>query len=160
MRLVIAFSLLLGSSLALALSETGQAINFTLKSADGSNVRLSELRGEVVLINFWASWCGPCRQEMPELDELQSQYRDLGFTVLGINVEQNREAAERVLKDIPVEFSVLFDEDNRVSEEYGVDAMPATLLVDRSGVIRFAHRGYKPGYEKLYEQQIRELLRE
>ncbi|QFU77225.1 TlpA family protein disulfide reductase [Halioglobus maricola] len=160
MRLLVTLALSLSCSLALALTEDGPAANFTLKSADGSNMRLSEHRGEVVLINFWASWCGPCRQEMPELERLQQQYHDLGFTVFGINVEQDREAADRTLKDIPVTFPVLFDVENTVSETYGVDAMPATVLVDRNGVIRFAHRGYKPGYEQLYEEQIRALLRE
>ena len=160
MKWIIALALAFSSNLGFALTDEGQASNFTLKSADGSNIRLSEHRGEVVLINFWASWCGPCRQEMPELDALQQQYQDLGFTVFGINVEQDREAADRVLKDIPVTFPVLFDNDNSVSETYGVDAMPATVIVDRNGTIRFAHRGYKPGYEELYEQQIRTLLKE
>ncbi len=136
------------------------AANFTLKSADGENLRLSEQRGQVVLINFWASWCGPCRQEMPKLDALYRKYQALGFTVFGINVEQDRTQADRVLRDIPVSFPVLFDDDNGVSQQYGVDAMPMTVLVDRSGDVRFLHRGYKPGYEAEYERQIRALVKE
>ncbi len=146
--------------MAYALTASGPAANFTLKDTDGNNVRLSEYRGQVVLINFWASWCGPCRQEFPLLDELHQKYQAMGFTVFGVNVEQERELADKVLREIPVTFPILFDDQNQVSEEYDVDAMPATVLVDRSGEIRFMHRGYKPGYEDLYEKQVRALIRE
>jgi peroxiredoxin len=145
---------------ASAVSASGPAANFTLKSATGENIRLSEHRGQVVLINFWASWCGPCRQEMPHLDALHQKFQPLGFTVFGVNVEADRQRADQVLRDIPVGFPILFDDRNQVSELYNVDAMPVTVLVDRDGNIRYMHRGYKPGYEKAYEKQIRELIRE
>ena len=146
---------------ALATTVVGNdAGNFTLKSAAGSNIRLSEYRGQVVMINFWASWCGPCRQEFPHLDALHQKYADLGFTVFGVNVEQDRASADKVLRDIPVTFPVLFDDANQVSELYGVDAMPMTVLVDRGGGVRYQHRGYKPGYEVAYEEQVRALVRE
>lgn len=160
MNKVIALILILAAPMTQAVTANGPAANFTLKSASGENVRLSEHRGEVILINFWASWCGPCRQEMPQLEALQQKYSPLGFTVFGINVEQDRERADKILRDIPVSFPVLFDDDNTVSELYQVDAMPVTVLVDRSGNIRAVHRGYKPGYEELYEAQIRELVKE
>jgi len=146
--------------ISFAVPTTGPAANFTLKSAAGKNTRLSEHRGEVVLINFWASWCGPCRQEMPHLDALQKKFQPLGFTVFGVNVEQDRTMADKVLKDIPVSFPILFDDENQVSKLYDIDAMPVTVLVDRSGEIRFVHRGYKPGYENEYERQIRTLIKE
>ena len=92
--------------------------------------------------------------------QLQRKYADLGFTVFGVNVEQDRASADRVLRDIPVTFPILFDDENTVSEQYGVDAMPMTLLLDRNGVIRHLHRGYKPGYEDKYEEQVRSLVRE
>ncbi len=161
MKKIIACLLLVAAvPMAYALTASGPAANFTLKDADGNNVRLSEYRGQVVLINFWASWCGPCRQEFPLLDELHQKYQPMGFTVFGVNVEQERELADKVLREIPVTFPILFDDQNQVSEEYDVDAMPATVLVDRSGEIRFMHRGYKPGYEDLYEKQVRALIRE
>ena len=136
------------------------APDFTLKSRDGTNLRLSELRGQVVMINFWASWCGPCRQEMPLLDALFEQYEPLGFTLLGVNVEQDTADAERLLKDAPVSFPVLYDPDNSVTKAYDVVAMPSTILVDRDGNMRFVHHGYKPGYEDDYQAQIRELIKE
>ena len=86
------------------------APDFTLKSLAGSNLRLEEYRGQVVLINFWASWCGPCRQEMPILDQLHQRYEDTGFAVLGVNVEGEVEPARKVLDRTPVSFPVLIDE--------------------------------------------------
>ena len=160
MRAFLFLTLSLFSGALAALQDSGPAANFTLKSAAGDNVRLSEYRGQVVLINFWASWYGPCRQEMPELEAIHRKYADLGFTVFGVNVEQDRAMADRVLRDIPVSFPILFDDDNRVSELYGVDAMPVTVLVDRGGAIRYLHRGYKPGYEDEYEAQVRTLVKE
>lgn len=144
----------------MATSIGNEAGNFTLKSASGSNIRLSEYRGQVVLLNFWASWCGPCRQEFPHLDDLHQKYSDLGFTVFGVNVEQDRKSADKVLRDIPVTFPVLFDKNNLVSELYKVDAMPMTVLVDRNGVVRFLHRGYRPGFEMAYDKQVRALVKE
>jgi peroxiredoxin len=160
MKMLVLVIALLAAPLVLAVSDSGPAANFTLKSATGDNIRLSEYRGQVVLINFWASWCGPCRQEMPELDALHRKYSDLGFTVFGVNVEQDRALADKVLRDIPVSFPILFDDSNLVSELYQVDAMPVTVLVDRNGDIRYMHRGYKPGYEQAYEEQLRTLIKE
>ena len=140
--------------------EPSSAPDFTLKSQEGENIRLSEYRGEVVLINFWASWCGPCRQEMPVLSELHDKYRALGFTVLGVNVETDTRKAKKLLQELPVSFPVVFDSDSVVSKQYDVIAMPSTVLVDRNGTMRYLHRGYKPGLEDVYRQQVRELVRE
>lgn len=136
------------------------APDFTLKSATGENLRLSDLRGEVVMINFWASWCGPCRQEMPLLDEIYSQYKPMGFTILGVNVEEDTTKARKMLQDNPVDFPVLFDKQSEVSKLYNIVAMPSTILVDRDGNVRYLHRGYKPGFEDAYQQQVRTLIRE
>lgn len=143
-----------------ATNTSGPAPDFTLKSRSGENIKLSELRGQVVMINFWASWCGPCRQEMPILDQLYQRYEPMGFTLLGVNVEEDSAAAEKVLREIPVSFPVLYDSKNQVSENYQVRAMPSTFLIDRDGKVRYLHKGYKPGYEDEYQQQVRELIRE
>ena len=139
---------------------TGKAPDFTLKSNSGKNIRLSDLRGQVVMINFWASWCGPCRQEMPILDHLYSRYGKLGFTLIGVNVEQDSSKANAYLKDIPVSFPILYDTENKTSKLYNVNAMPTTVMVDRNGNMRFIHHGYKPGYENDYKKQIKALIRE
>lgn len=143
-----------------AISESAPAPDFTLKSNSGKNIKLSELRGQVVMINFWASWCGPCRQEMPILNQLYQRYEPMGFTLLGVNVEEDSGAANKVLREIPVDFPVLYDNKNQVSETYQVRAMPSTILIDRDGKVRYLHKGYKPGYEEDYQKQVRELIRE
>ncbi|MCZ6826312.1 MAG: TlpA disulfide reductase family protein [Gammaproteobacteria bacterium] len=140
---------------------TGQpAPDFALKSLSGENLRLSEMRGEVVMINFWATWCGPCRQEMPLLDELYRRYEKVGFRLLGINIDDDHRSAAKMVRVLGVGFPVLLDERKDVSRLYDVDAMPATLLIDRSGIVRFVHHGYRSGYEQSYVDEIRELLKE
>lgn len=136
------------------------APDFVLKSNQGKNVRLSELRGEVVLLNFWATWCGPCRQEMPELDALHQRYKDMGFTVLGINVNENSSDADEMLSENPVSFPVLYDASSQVSELLDVDAMPTTILVDRDGTMRHLHKGFQPGYVDRYALEVKDLFRQ
>jgi peroxiredoxin len=137
-----------------------QAPDFTLKSLEGSNLRLEEYRGQVVLINFWASWCGPCRQEMPLLDRLHNRYEDTGFAVLGVNVEGEAKPAQEIVDKTNVTFPVLIDKDQKVSEMYNLEAMPSTVVVDRDGVIRYIHHGYKPGDEAKYVEIVKALIRE
>lgn len=143
-----------------AASVSGPAPNFTLKSLDGKNVKLSELAGNVVLINFWASWCGPCLQEMPLLNAIHKKYEPLGFTVLGVNVEENSANAKAFLADRGVDFPVLLDTKNKVSKLYDVIAMPTTVVVDRDGNMRFLHKGYKAGDENEYRKMVKKLVRE
>ena len=102
----------------------------------------------------------PCRQEMPLLDALYKRYNRMGFTLLGVNVEEDSSGADKWLADTPVTFPILYDTKNQVSKLYDITAMPSTVLVDRQGNVRFLHRGYKPGDENDYQNAIRELIRE
>jgi peroxiredoxin len=138
----------------------GSAPDFTLRTADGKNLRLHEQRGRVVLVNFWATWCGPCRQEMPLLEQLHQKYQGSGFTLLGVNVDSDSRQAISLASKLGVSFPVLLDGEKTVSKLYDLNSMPSTLLIDRDGKVRYVHRGYQAGYEALYEKQIRELLKE
>ena len=143
----------------LADAKVGQAApGFTLPSMNGSNLRLKEQRGKVVMVNFWATWCGPCRQEMPLLDKLYRQYRNKGFQLLGVNIDNDRKNAGNMASKLRVSFPVLFDPEKKVADSYGVSAMPYTVMIDRDGVVRSVHKGYVPGTEKKYEDEIRSLL--
>lgn len=134
--------------------------DFTLKSSQGQNLRLSEFKGNVVLINFWATWCTPCRKELPMLDELYIRYQRAGFALLGINIDVDAAKPKAMIAQLNFSFPSLFDSENKVSQLYSIDAMPTTLLLDRQGRLRYVHFGYQPGYETKYEAEIRQLLKE
>lgn len=158
---VVAAACLLAVSLPAAASLKGKpAPDFALKSTTGENLRLSEFRGDVVMVNFWATWCGPCRQEMPILDELYDRYQKVGFRLIGVNIDDDPRRAIEMLESLGVSFPVVFDDRKEVSEQYQVQAMPVTLLIDRNGIVRYTHFGYKPGYEDYYLDEVRTLLRE
>ena len=167
MKLVIRMFCLAGLAALPALASTVDTLRagapapaFELKSNSGKPVSLGALRGQIVLVNFWASWCGPCRKEMPILEQLNRQYRNKGVTLVGVNVEPDSEAASQWLKATPVSFPILYDVDSKVSKLYQVEGMPNTVIVDRKGNVRYIHRGYRPGAENEYLDQIRALLRE
>jgi thiol-disulfide isomerase/thioredoxin len=145
---------------ALAVAPAGPAPQFQLHSLAGTSVNLAQYKGQVVMINFWASWCGPCRQEMPILEKLHAKYQPMGFTMIGVNVEPDSKLAVDWLKGTPVSFPILFDTKSEVSKLYQVAGMPSTVIVDRKGNLRWLHRGYKPGDENEYLDQIRALMRE
>ncbi|MEL7537404.1 MAG: TlpA disulfide reductase family protein [Pseudomonadota bacterium] len=152
--------LLLPAIAAADIADERTAPNFTLESFSGETLSLDSFRGDVVMINFWATWCGPCREEMPILDELYSRYQRAGFQLLGVNIDDEPQRAKDMIAELGVSFPVLFDSSKEVSELYAVQAMPVSVMVDRDGVIRYVHHGYKPGYEDKYLDQIRELIRE
>jgi peroxiredoxin len=154
-------ALSLTSMSALAKPATGElSPDFTLKSREGGNIKLSEQRGNIVLVNFWASWCGPCREELPAFEELYEEYQDMGVEILAVNVDDVAEKADVLLQDIEVSFPVLYDTSGEVSELYEVRAMPTTVLIDRDGNVRLLHPGYRKGDEKKYEKAIKMLMRE
>jgi len=154
------FTVFAATSLASSGLTGRPAPDFALKSSSGENLRLSEYRGDVVMVNFWATWCGPCRQEMPLLDELYTRYERVGFSLLGVNIDDDSRKAMNMISELGVNFPVLFDDRKEVSKLYEVDAMPVTVIIDREGNVRHVHQGYKPGYEDKYLDEIRSLLRE
>ena len=158
--LAVAALAVVSSGAGAAVTPSAGAPDFTLPSLDGPNLRLQEQRGRVVMINFWATWCGPCRVEMPHLSKLYEKYRGSGFTVLAVNIDEDPHKAASLAKQLGMRFPVLLDTEKKVSRLYDLSTMPSTVLVDRDGRVRFVHRGYREGYEETYDKQIRELLRE
>ncbi len=136
------------------------APEFTLKSLKGPNLSLKEYRGQVVMINFWATWCGPCRQEMPALNTLYEKYRRAGFVLFGINVDAESVNAVQMADKLRVAYPILFDTDKKASVLYQINAMPMTIIIDRDGKVRYVKKGYHAGYEENYQTQIRGLLKE
>lgn len=142
---------------AVAVKET--APDFTLKTKSGKNLRLNDFRGKVVMINFWATWCAPCRQELPHMEALYKKYKDRGFVLLGVNIDNDSVAAKKMAEEFKLTFPVLYDEKQQTSKLYKLKAMPSTFIVDRGGKVHEVHLGYKPGYEKSYDKTIGKLVK-
>jgi thiol-disulfide isomerase/thioredoxin len=155
--LAVAAAFALGSC-APAGPETAPEVRFT--SLTGQPFSTSDLRGKVVLVNFWATWCAPCRKEMPHLNRIADKYRASGLVMLGVNIDDDVRTASDVAAKLGVKFPVLLDTDKKVSKLYDLNSMPSTLVIDRNGRVRYVHRGYQDGYEDQYDKQIRDLLKE
>jgi peroxiredoxin len=155
----VAVAAILAGTASSAIAPQATAPDFTLHAMTGQNLRLKEQRGRVVMVNFWATWCAPCRQEMPQLNRLYEKYKSSGFVLLGVNVDDDTSKAAEVATKLGVTFPVLLDTDKSVSKLYDLSTMPSTVIIDRDGKVRYVHRGYLSGYEDNYEKQIRELLK-
>ncbi len=136
------------------------APDFALKATSGTNFRLSEHRGDVVLVVFWSSRCGQCAAQLTAASRLVDTYRSAGLAGLAVNVDDDQQAAVQFAVRHPVSFPVLLDPDKAVSRAWRVDHLPMLMLVDRGGVVRQVHRDYRGGDEKAWLERIRQLLDE
>jgi peroxiredoxin len=152
---------LAASSIAAAPTIVGKdAPDFALRGLDGRNLRLSEFRGQVVLVNFWTRSDGDSRQQMPALDRINITYQRAGLVVLGVSVDDDLRRAKEFAEAMGVSYPILFDTGSQVGKNYLLQKMPMTILVDRAGVVRYSAVGFRRGDERVYLDQIRELLRE
>jgi peroxiredoxin len=139
----------------------GQAApDFALHAASGSNVRLSEHRGDVVVLSFWSSRCTPCRTQLAALSHSLGTYRSAGLTVYGIGVDDDAAQSLEYARSVRVDFQLLLDPGKGVARSYQVDNLPFTVLIDRGGNVRYALRDYSAASNGLYLQQLRALLNE
>ncbi|MFK5895262.1 MAG: TlpA disulfide reductase family protein [Pseudomonadota bacterium] len=137
------------------------APEFSLTSInDNKTIKLKDYSGQVIYLDFWASWCAPCRASFPLLNELHHKYKDKGFKVLAINLDDDLASVEKFGKICPVEFTLLQDNNNQVPQAYQVQAMPSSYIIDKKGNIRHIHRGFKKGDITMIEKQIVQLLAE
>jgi peroxiredoxin len=137
------------------------APDFALKTLDGKTVRLSELRGKkVVLINFWATWCPPCRSEMPTMQQIYTDYKGKGFEILAINIERDsKEEILEFMKELRLTFPVLLDPDMKVTRTYRLIGLPVSMLIDRQGIIRYKQIGYHDWTDKESRKRVENLLK-
>jgi cytochrome c biogenesis protein CcmG, thiol:disulfide interchange protein DsbE len=128
--------------------------------AQASDLDLTAYRGKVVYVDFWASWCAPCKQSFPWLDILARAYAPQNFVVIGVNVDKDRDRAARFLNETRADFRIVYDPKGELATAYKVAGMPTGVLIDRSGHVRFQHAGFSEKQKGLYEEQLHTLLAE
>jgi len=145
---------------ALAVGDGTVAPEIALRDRDGKPVNVADLKGHVVLVDFWASWCGPCREELPVLDALYKKYRAKGLVVVGVGLDHEADKLTKFLRASPISFPVVHDEKGAVANRYGPPKMPSSYLIDRRGIIRHVHAGFKASDRAQLERELNELLAE
>lgn len=144
-----------------AASKGEAAPEFALPHVTQTDIaKLSDYKGQVVYLDFWASWCKPCVESFPKLESLHLKYKDQGFNIIAINLDQKVELAKSFLNAHPVSYTVLYDKGANVAGQYGVSAMPSSFFIDKKGTVRLAHQGFSPGDEVKIEKAIQLLLAE
>jgi thiol-disulfide isomerase/thioredoxin len=139
-----------------------RAPDFALKDVAGNEVKLSGLRGKVVLVDFWASWCKPCKKELPELEKMARAYKAAGadVVIIAINIDTKRENADKFLKTAKINsLTVLFDPSSTSAEQYEPATMPTSYVIDKKGIVKAVHEGYTAGDEKKVKAEIDGLLK-
>lgn len=137
-----------------------EAPDFALRAMVGENVRLSEARGQVVVLSFYGSRCNPCRAQLAELDAVHRTYGPAGLTVYGISIDDDPQEAREFSMRVGVGFPMLADPQKTVGREYAVDRLPTIVIVDRAGKVRYVHRDPKSRSEPVYVRELRRLLDE
>ena len=160
LRALFATALLGSSCAAWALQSRDPLPAVVLANGQGEQVALQSLRGRVLLVDFWASWCVPCRQSFPFLNRLHARYEAQGLSVIGINVGDAPADATKFLKQVPSDFQILFDLDGITPTQFGVVVMPTSYLISRDGKISSVHRGFKNSHQETLERAVREALAE
>jgi peroxiredoxin len=152
--------LLAAASHAIEVGASVPAVEAARLDRAAGAVALGALRGSVVYVDFWASWCGPCRVSMPALDKLYRKHAARGFTVVGVNKDVEASEARRFLERVPVSFALVADDGDRVARAFDVKAMPSGYLIDRRGVVRHVHRGFTAETASALEREVEALLAE
>ena len=144
------------SALALEIAQAAPEIGET--SGDGKPITLSALKGKTVYLDFWASWCGPCRQSFPFMNAMQEKYAKDGLVIVGINVDKKRADAEKFLAQFPARFTIAYDEAGATPATYGTRKMPSSVLIDKDGRVSSAHSGFNSEIRDEVESRIRAAL--
>jgi cytochrome c biogenesis protein CcmG/thiol:disulfide interchange protein DsbE len=144
---------------AVAAQDVGKpAPAFDLPAAGASNARLADLKGRVVYVDFWASWCAPCKQSFPWMNEMQAKYGSKGLTIVGVNVDKKREDADKFLAGTPAKFTVAFDSSGKVAEAYQPKGMPTSYLIGADGLVRLVHVGFRDKDREELEREFAAAL--
>lgn len=139
---------------------SGTAPDFSFKDVSGNRIKLSDFRGKVVMLEFWATWCPPCRESIPAMRTVYGKYKDRGFVLLGISVDRGDDAGAKVsafIRENAVSYPVFIDDGN-LSSTYGANSIPMSFIIDKTGHIAVRHMGFIPNMEEVFSQEIEALL--
>ncbi|HEX5658715.1 MAG TPA: TlpA disulfide reductase family protein [Polyangiales bacterium] len=162
-QLGLALTLAVASLWALEAQAVGDgtvAPEIALKDLAGKPVKLADLKGKVVLVDFWASWCAPCREELPVLDGLYKKYKDKGLVIIGIGLDRDADKLAKFLRGMPLSFPVVHDPAGAVANKYEPPKMPSSYMIDKRGLIRHVHAGFKASDKAQLEKELGALLSE
>jgi thiol-disulfide isomerase/thioredoxin len=142
--------------------EDPPAPDFTGKTSDGKEIKLSDYTGKVVLLDFWASWCPPCREEMPELIKFYKKHSDPQFEMIAVNIDNSTYNMNQFLDKLfpKPAFPIVVDNNQKIPSLFDIEAMPTTILIDKKGKIRFRHDGFKESYVDDFNSELIQLLKE
>jgi peroxiredoxin len=143
-----------------SLTQAAEPTDFSMRTLTGEVIRLSEQRGSVVVMGFWARWCGDCRQAMQALDAINDKYQRAGLLTLGVNVGDSAEQAAAMTRSLGLKFPVLIDVSQSASSQFNLKTMPLIVLIDRDGKLRYSHQGFSRGDELEVASQLHQLLNE
>jgi peroxiredoxin len=156
----ILLSMLVMMLIPLSLLAADVASDFSLVDVKGTVVDMARYKGKVIFLAFWAPWCVPCREELPELDTLYKKYHGKGFEVIGVSIRTSESSVAGFLRKSSISFPVLVDKNSDVSDAYGVSRLPESVIIDRDGIIRHRHRGFGKEFLPAYEKEISDLLKQ
>ncbi len=159
-HLILILLLTLVPGTALALSAGDPAPDFSLPDSTGKTFTLSSLRGQFVYVDFWASWCGPCRQSFPWMNQLSQNSSKAALKVVAVNVDENRADAVAFLRQLPASFTVVFDPAGKAAASYQLPGMPTSFLIGPDGRVRWTHMGFRKNEGEVLQSRIlREMSR-
>jgi thiol-disulfide isomerase/thioredoxin len=157
LRMAVVLAAALEASTAFALDKGAAAPAFDLPGKDGA-VQLAKYQGKLVYVDFWASWCGPCRQSFPWMNEMQAKYGARGLQVVGVNLDAKTDDARRFLAETPARFAIAFDPAGATPRAYGIKGMPSSVLIGPDGKVLYEHAGFKEADRAELEQVIKKAL--
>jgi peroxiredoxin len=159
-KLIFAAALLTAGAAFAGVQKGQRAPEFSLPSLKGTTVTLGSMKGKVVLVDFWAQWCEPCKKELPQLDRLAKEYAAKGVVIVAVNIDKQRDNAERMVKQLGVSLPVLLDPAGSVAGSYDLPKMPTSFVIDKKGIVRFVNEGFDgPKDVDRFKQELDELTR-
>lgn len=158
-RLSLLFFILSLAPLSISFAQQSEAPDFAITHEQLPD-KLSALKGQVVYLDFWASWCKPCRKSFPWMNQMQQKYAGQGLQIIAINLDTEEALAKTFLEKVPAQIPIVYDPEGKIASDYQLIGMPSSYLIDKTGKIRFSHKGFFTRSEPLYEQELVLLLNE